>query len=342
MSSKIEVSRELAEKVDDVLYIMTGEDSYQRLVQKYGTGWWGALTEMRAELRSVIAAPIVEPALREHCKQCAKVVKTWPESKRDCLGKIEPVVERQPVAAYIRQSDLDRLAQKHVAGCAASLNKEPATGFVEIYTAQPELAELQATIDRLESKLSSAINLDFEQREEIERLKSESFESLYNDAVDEIERLTSEPILKSLSRRLSEAQMTICDQRSEIERLKGGQGEPVAWANDQQLLLCSKSPREDQPNNPLMHNLPRNIAGSALKTDYCNTPLFASQPAPVSVPDGWKLVPIEPTAEMIDAAINTPVADTGDDEVDQPNDYRNMWSAMLDAACLDKVKELNQ
>jgi hypothetical protein len=54
--------------------------------------------------------------------------------------------------------------------------------------------------------------------------------------------------------------------------------EPAAWANDQQLLLCRKSPREDQPNNPMLHNLPRNIASSARKTDYCNTPLYTSAP----------------------------------------------------------------
>lgn len=60
MNSKIEVSRELAEKVDDVLYILTGEDGYRRLLQKYGTGWWGALTEMRAELRAPLATPVVE------------------------------------------------------------------------------------------------------------------------------------------------------------------------------------------------------------------------------------------------------------------------------------------
>lgn len=61
------------------------------------------------------------------------------------------------------------------------------------------------------------------------------------------------------------------------------QGEPVAWANGEQLLLCSRSPREVQPNNPMMHNLPRNIAGSALRTEYCDTPLYAEQPAPVAV-----------------------------------------------------------
>lgn len=52
------------------------------------------------------------------------------------------------------------------------------------------------------------------------------------------------------------------------------QGEPVCWVNDQQLLLCSKSPRVVEPDNPMMHNLPRNIAGSALQGEYCNTPLF--------------------------------------------------------------------
>jgi hypothetical protein len=49
----------------------------------------------------------------------------------------------------------------------------------------------------------------------------------------------------------------------------------VCWVNDQQLLLCSKSPREDAPNNPMLHGQPRNIAGSSLRTDYCNTPLYA-------------------------------------------------------------------
>ena len=52
------------------------------------------------------------------------------------------------------------------------------------------------------------------------------------------------------------------------------QGEPVCWVNDQQLLLCSKSPRAVEPDNPMMHNLPRNISGSALQGEYCNTPLF--------------------------------------------------------------------
>jgi hypothetical protein len=36
--------------------------------------------------------------------------------------------------AYLRASDLERLAPYHVAGCAASLSKEPGNGLVAIYT----------------------------------------------------------------------------------------------------------------------------------------------------------------------------------------------------------------
>lgn len=47
--------------------------------------------------------------------------------------------------AWLRASDLERLSQKHVAGCAASLSKEPGDGFVAIYTdaLQAELAAMR-------------------------------------------------------------------------------------------------------------------------------------------------------------------------------------------------------
>ena len=56
------------------------------------------------------------------------------------------------------------------------------------------------------------------------------------------------------------------------------------------------------------------------------------QTASVAVPDGWKLVPVEPTDEMVRAGINTPCVDSGNDADDQPQDYRNVYSAMLAAA----------
>ena len=96
--------------------------------------------------------------------------------------------------------------------------------------------------------------------------------------------MTTEQTISGVPRRICHACVTyprdaycpVCDPTA--------QGKPVAWANGEQLLLCSRSPREVQPNNPMMHNLPRNIAGSALRTDYCNTPLYAEQPAPVAFP----------------------------------------------------------
>ena len=91
-----------------------------------------------------------------------------------------------------------------------------------------------------------------------------------------IDALNSDPELAAL-------QSTIAQLQARIGDLESWRGEPVAWANGEQLKLCAASPREVQPNNPMMHNLPRNIAGSALKTDYCNTPLFTAPPAPVAV-----------------------------------------------------------
>jgi hypothetical protein len=101
---------------------------------------------------------------------------------RDLLaGKIEqifaaPVVERQPVAwMYLERSE-DGYEYRPLFSHQKWLVLPD--GFYEespLYTDPPELAELQATIARLTA--------------ENERLKSESFESLYNDAIDEIERL---------------------------------------------------------------------------------------------------------------------------------------------------------
>lgn len=59
--------------------------------------------------------------------------------------------------AYLRESDLERLKPGHVAGCAASLNKEPAPGYVAIYAApaapqqsvvMPDKRELATQVQR--------------------------------------------------------------------------------------------------------------------------------------------------------------------------------------------------
>lgn len=56
----VTMSRDLAQKIDDLLYIMTGHDSYPRLIHKYGKELWTPINEMRAEICTLLAAPVVE------------------------------------------------------------------------------------------------------------------------------------------------------------------------------------------------------------------------------------------------------------------------------------------
>lgn len=94
MTNTLTISRELAQKIDDLLYIMTGHDSYPRLVHKYGKEWWTPINEMRAEICTLLATPafcicrgcFTEQPSGTACVTCAKV-----EAERAA-----PVVERQP------------------------------------------------------------------------------------------------------------------------------------------------------------------------------------------------------------------------------------------------------
>ena len=140
---------------------------------------------------------------------------------------------------------------------------------------------------------------------------------------------------------VSALQSTIARLEARIAELESGRGEPVAWANGEQLKLCTASPREVQPNNPMMHNLPRNIAGSALKTDYCNTPLFTAPPAPVAVDERaefeewvksqWHQAPIKPLIERIDPRYG-----------DYSNEnIQRCWVGWQARACLDATAALN-
>ena len=46
----------------------------------------------------------------------------------------------------------------------------------------------------------------------------------------------------------------------------------------------------------------------------------------------WKLVPVEPTPEMINAGADVECIITGIDEIDAPEDYQRVFTAMLEAA----------
>lgn len=64
MNGKIEISRELLQKLDDVMYIMTGHDSFPRLVHKYGKDWWNPINDMRGEICTLIAADPIPPPIQ--------------------------------------------------------------------------------------------------------------------------------------------------------------------------------------------------------------------------------------------------------------------------------------
>jgi len=58
------------------------------------------------------------------------------------------------------------------------------------------------------------------------------------------------------------------------------------------------------------------------KSDDCNVPVYTTPTAP-SAPDGWRLVPVEPTDEMLTA---------GDVYMDGISQLLAAWAAMLEAA----------
>ena len=66
---------------------------------------------------------------------------------------------------------------------------------------------------------------------------------------------------------------------------KQEQAEPVAWYDGRKFYGSQDAASVDCANMAALQ------------------PLYAAQPAqPVAAPDGWKLVPVEPTSEMLDAA----------------------------------------
>lgn len=173
-----------------------------------------------------------------------------------------PVVERQPIVLP-RKMEPSQYDSKGSVGLREGWNgfHDTISKLGPLYTAPPELAELQATIARLTA--------------ENERLKV--FES--------VEQLSAE-----------------------IERLKGGQGEPVACTS------CDGSGEY--------------IDAIGDWRGYCSCPAGIelksrpSQPAPVSVVLPERMVIPEPKSNLSDMDIF---------------DYEVGFNA-----CLDKVKELNQ
>jgi len=99
-----------------------------------------------------------------------------------------------------------------------------------------------------------------------------------------ISRLTSK--METMCGKNNELNDTVARLTAENERLKGGQSEPMAYTTFGMIEIAKRLP------------LTGRIGAKTAKDEWWNVALYTSQPAPVPVPDGWKLVPIESTDDM--------------------------------------------
>lgn len=135
-------------------------------------------------------------------------------------------------------------------------------------------------------------------------------------------------------------------ENAPAEDVRAMADEPVAWANDQQLLLCGKSPRMVEPNNSMLHSLPRNIAGSALPTEYCNTPLYRHAQRKTAMPEREALRDIIAQVIVGDAYDCIRVwsvwgVGTMSDDDFVPIVHQEERLNEITDACLDEFKRLN-
>jgi hypothetical protein len=234
----VTMSRDLAQKLDDLLYIMTGHDSHPRLIRKYGEEWWAPLDAMRAEICTTLAVP---------------------------------VVERQPVAAaWLKVTDKGRGNEYELDWYGAA--ERLTAGEYELYTSPPELAELQATIARLTAE-KEALKINLE-------MSVEGAASLAETGDEEVAAL-----------------------KSEIERLKGGQGEPVG-----RVVEFGRGLRE--------------ISWAKGKLPDLGVELYTSPHAPVAV--------VIPDVDVLAQIIRT------------VDGNHSLGAGALAERIIDKVKELNQ
>jgi len=106
---------------------------------------------------------------------------------------------------------------------------------------------------------------------------------------------------------------------------------------DKAVRAMYQSTGDDKDAHEIMFETYRNIASSSamqLVRDYEEQVRDAlSRPVqePVAVPDGWKLVPIKPTDDMLDSALGVHEARDGEDE-EFFAEFRRTYRAMLSAA----------
>jgi len=161
----------------------------------------------------------------------------------------------------------------------------------------------------------------------LQDFQKEANPAVINELLDRLEAAESDALEQArlngmgasreaaLMAKLEAAEKERDELRAEIAAMK--RQEPVAWARKLGLDLLSFGCVTD------LNYRPSDIPESSYIPLYLAP---GAQPAP-SIPDGWKLVPIEPTPEMIDAA---EYVDWGDADV--RGSCINAWDRMLAAA----------
>lgn len=212
------------------------------------------------------------------------------------LSYAAPVVERQPVAfswvvvspdgkEFSELQSSEDAAKDLAHDMDGDLHPDHTGGRHEIkavYTAPPELAELQATIVQLKDEVGEA-------KGEYDR-SANKVAQLTADLTEEKKwRESAEGGWRGANKVITMQREKLDSLEAENERLKGGQGEPFGWFTDDHV--DDKSATTYTPA----------VAERWRAKGWPVTPLYTSQPAPVSLPDGWKLVPEVATLEMKNA-----------------------------------------
>lgn len=181
------------------------------------------------------------------------------------------------------------------------------------------------------------LNTNRKLRAEIERLRT-IVDRMQQEAADnrgavywkaEVENLRQR--VKELENGIEAATDIINSHASELAELRKAQGEPFAWATfdgeggyDLRLYANNENYRVDY------------IIRNGQKYADWVYPLYTSAPSKcvvsTTVPEGWQLVPKEPTKEMYDAASHLVTGDWKGRGFEYPDELYEAYTAMLAAA----------
>jgi hypothetical protein len=264
-----------------------------------------------------------------------------------CNGIVAPVVERQPVAVLQVAARMETTKEAWFDVAKETFDEyvgrgDPWMGRT-LYTAPPDLAELQATIARLTAEVEQLRGGQRDDYSELKRLAESATAGLwvaagpsfgsdspqYMEEVlvdregDEDDTYTVCQATTGLEKESSHDMEFIAAANpanvlaliAEIERLKGGQGEPVALLMLGDIFYGTDGPEVDDWDIQYYHKACEKLAQSRPGEQVA---LYTSQPAPVAV-----VLP-----ERI-------LGQFHDDPIAEGQAYG--WNT-----CLDKVKELNQ